>query len=98
MFRNVLVATGPSPWSSNAVDTAIRLAAHLRVEIVIVHILEDDPQFQLQSSVASDPPLRDSAVADCATLIRSTQLPGRYSRNGAFSVRLRAKASIRCST
>jgi hypothetical protein len=25
MFRNILVATGPSPWSSNAVDTAIRL-------------------------------------------------------------------------
>ena len=58
MFRNILVATGPSPWSSNAVDTAIRLAAHLRVELVIVHILEDDPQFQLQGSVASDPQLR----------------------------------------
>src|SRR4029453_12707749 len=58
MFRNILVATGPSPWSSNAVDTAIRLAAHLRVELVIVHILEDDPQFQLQGSVTSDPQLR----------------------------------------
>jgi len=58
MFRNILVATGPSPWSSNAVDTAIRLAAHLRVELVIVHILEDDPQFQLHGSVASDPQLR----------------------------------------
>jgi len=58
MFRTILVATGPSPWSSNAVDTAIRLAAHLRVELVIVHILEDDPQFQLQGSIASDPQLR----------------------------------------
>jgi nucleotide-binding universal stress UspA family protein len=58
MFHNILVATGPSPWSSNAVDTAIRLAAHLRVELVIVHILEDDLQFQLQGPVASDPQLR----------------------------------------
>jgi nucleotide-binding universal stress UspA family protein len=58
MFRNILVATGPSPWSSNAVDTAIRLAAHLQVELVIGHILEDDLRFQLQGSVASDPQLR----------------------------------------
>jgi len=58
MFRNILVATGPSPWSSNAVDTTIRLAAYLRVELVIAHILEDDLQFQPQGSVASDPQLR----------------------------------------
>jgi nucleotide-binding universal stress UspA family protein len=58
MFRNILVATGSSPWSHNAVDTAIRLAAHLRVELVIGHILEDDLQFQLPGSVASDPQLR----------------------------------------
>ena len=58
MFHNILVATGPSPWSSNAVDTAIRLAAQLRVTLVIVHILEDDPQFHLPGSIASDPQLR----------------------------------------
>jgi nucleotide-binding universal stress UspA family protein len=58
MFRTILVATGSSPWSYNAVDTAIRLAAHLRVELVIGHILEDDLQFQLQGSVASDPQVR----------------------------------------
>jgi nucleotide-binding universal stress UspA family protein len=58
MFRNILVAIGPSPWSSNAADTAIRLAAHLRAELVITHILEDDPQFQLPGPVASDPQLR----------------------------------------
>jgi nucleotide-binding universal stress UspA family protein len=58
MFRNILVATGPSPWSSNAVETAIRLAAYVRAELVIVHILEDDLQFQPQGSVASDAQLR----------------------------------------
>ena len=63
MFRNILVATGPSPWSSHAVDTAIRLAARLRVELMIVHILEDDPQFQLQGSVTSDPQLRAEVEA-----------------------------------
>ena len=63
MFRKILVATGPSPWSSNAVDTAIRLAAHLQVELVIGHILEDDLQFQLQGSVASDPQLRTEIEA-----------------------------------
>jgi len=58
MFHRILVATGPSPWSRNAVDTAIRLAAHLQVELVIAHILEDDPDYQLQGPVASDAPLR----------------------------------------
>ena len=58
MFQNILVATGPSPWSSNAVATAIRLAAHLQVELMIAHILEDHLQFPLQSSIASDPQLR----------------------------------------
>ena len=63
MFRNILVATGPSPWSSHAVDIAIRLAAHLRGELVIVHILEDDPQFQMQGSVTSDSQLRAEVEA-----------------------------------
>ena len=75
MFRNILVATGPSPWSSNAVDTAIRLAAHLRVELVIVHILEDDLQFQPQGSIASDPPLRAEMEATGQHIV--TQAAGR---------------------
>ena len=58
MFRNILVAAGPSPWSSNAVATAIRLAAHLQVELVIAHILEDNLHYKLHNSVASDPQLR----------------------------------------
>jgi nucleotide-binding universal stress UspA family protein len=58
MFHNILVATGPSPWPRHAVDTAIRLAAYLRIELVIAYILEDDPPFQLPSPVASDPTMR----------------------------------------
>src|SRR5262249_805506 len=58
MFHKILVATGPSPWSRNAVDAAIRLATHLQVEVVITHICEDDPEYQPPGLVASDPQLR----------------------------------------
>jgi len=63
MFHSILVATGPSPWSRNAVATAIRLAAHLQVEVVIAHILEDDLEYQPQGLVASDPRLRTEMEA-----------------------------------
>jgi nucleotide-binding universal stress UspA family protein len=58
MFRRILVATGGSPWSRNAVDTAVHLAATWHAELVIVHILEDDPQYQPHESIYSDPHLR----------------------------------------
>lgn len=58
MFRHILVATGGSPWSRNAVETAIRLAAAWNAALTIVHILEDDPQYQPQEMVVSDPQLR----------------------------------------
>ena len=70
MFRNILVATGPSPWSSNAVDTGIRLAAHLRVELVLVHILEDDLQFQPQGPITADPQLRAEMEATGQQVVR----------------------------
>jgi nucleotide-binding universal stress UspA family protein len=83
MFRNILVATGPSPWSSNAVDTAIRLAAHVRGELVIGHILEDALQFQLQGSVASDPQLHAEMKATGQSIVmqaaeRATQAQVRH--------------------
>jgi nucleotide-binding universal stress UspA family protein len=58
MFRRILAATGGSPWSRNAVETAIRLAASEHAELVIVHILEDDPQYQPQELTSADPQLR----------------------------------------
>jgi nucleotide-binding universal stress UspA family protein len=59
MFHKILAATGGSPWSSNAVDTAIRLAAHLQAELTIAHILEDDPQYQPRGLETSDPQVRE---------------------------------------
>ena len=59
MFRRILVATGGSPWSRNAVDTAIRLVSACHAELVVAHILEDDPQYQPQDLDVSDPQLRE---------------------------------------
>jgi nucleotide-binding universal stress UspA family protein len=58
MFRRILVATGGSPWSHHAVETAILLAASEHAELTIVHILEDDPSYQPQELNTADPQLR----------------------------------------
>lgn len=58
MFRRILVATGGSPWSQNAVDTAIRLAAETRAELFVAHILEEDAVYQPQELTNTDPQLR----------------------------------------
>jgi nucleotide-binding universal stress UspA family protein len=39
MFHRVLVATGGSPWSDNAVKYAIGLAKDYHLEVVILHVL-----------------------------------------------------------
>jgi nucleotide-binding universal stress UspA family protein len=58
MFRRILVATGGSPWSQHAVDTAVRLATAETAELFIVHVLEDDPQYQPQALSSADPQFR----------------------------------------
>lgn len=58
MFRRILVATGGSPWSQNAVDTAIRLAAETRAELFVAHILEENAVYQPQELATTDPQLR----------------------------------------
>jgi nucleotide-binding universal stress UspA family protein len=58
MFRRILVATGGSPWSQHAVDTAVRLAAADGAQLWIVHVLEDDPQYQPQAMSSADPQFR----------------------------------------
>src|SRR5262249_23458153 len=39
MFHRILVATGGSPWSDNAVKYAIDLARDYGLELVILHVL-----------------------------------------------------------
>lgn len=45
MFHRVLVATGGSPWSDNAVKYAIDLARDYGLELVIVHVLTETPPY-----------------------------------------------------
>ena len=59
MFQRIMVATGGSPWSTHAVDTAIRLAGNLQQALLIVHVVQEEPQFQGQVLDASDPEVRE---------------------------------------
>ena len=82
MFRRILVATGGSPWSQNAVETAARLAAEWQAEIFIVHVLENDPQYQPPGLEISDPQLREEmeetgaqVLAQAADCVAQAQVP-----------------------
>jgi nucleotide-binding universal stress UspA family protein len=63
MFQKIMVATGGSPWSGHAVATAIRLADNLQKELLIAHVLEDNPQFQAPELDPSDPQVREQMEA-----------------------------------
>lgn len=58
MFENIIVATGGSPWSNNAVATAVQLAAERSQKISIAHVLEDDPQYGQPDLDPSEPEVR----------------------------------------
>src|SRR5216683_173100 len=45
MFHRVLVATGGSPWSDNAIKYAIGLAKDYQLEVVILHVLTETPSY-----------------------------------------------------
>jgi nucleotide-binding universal stress UspA family protein len=70
MFQNIMVATGPSPWSRNAVNVAIRLAATLNQDLLIAHILEDDPQFQAAEIDLSDPQMHEQIEATGKSILQ----------------------------
>ena len=59
MFQTIMVATGDSPWSRNAVEHAIRLATELKQELIVTHILDDEQLFYPPGSESTDPELRD---------------------------------------
>lgn len=64
MFHSVLVATGGSPWSDNAVKYAIGLARDYRLEVVILHVLtETPPYFIAEAGTSLDSLLEGSEEA-----------------------------------
>jgi nucleotide-binding universal stress UspA family protein len=58
MFEKMMVATGGSPWSNNAVGVAVQLAAELNRELLIAHVLEDDPQYGPPDLDPTEPQVR----------------------------------------
>ncbi|HEY5864322.1 MAG TPA: universal stress protein, partial [Candidatus Tectomicrobia bacterium] len=64
MFHRVLVATGGSPWSDNAVKYAIGLARDYHLEMVILHVLtETPPYFVAEAGTSLDSLLEGSEEA-----------------------------------
>jgi nucleotide-binding universal stress UspA family protein len=59
MFEKIIVATGGSPWSNNAVRTAVQLAADVNGQLLIAHVLEDDPQYGQPDLDPDDPQVRE---------------------------------------
>ena len=45
MFHKVLVATGGSPWSDQAVHYAVALSKDYELELVILHVITDTPPY-----------------------------------------------------
>src|SRR5215475_10029010 len=64
MFHRVLVATGGSPWSDNAVKYAVGLAKDYQLEVVILHVLtETPPYFVAEAGTSLDSILEGSEEA-----------------------------------
>jgi len=64
MFHRVLVATGGSPWSDNAVRYAIALARDYGLEVVLLHVLtEATPYFIAEAGPSLDSLLEGSEEA-----------------------------------
>jgi nucleotide-binding universal stress UspA family protein len=59
MFEKIMVATGGSPWSNNAVRTAVQLAAEVNRQLLIAHVLEDDPQYAQPDLDPAEPQVRE---------------------------------------
>lgn len=59
MFEKIIVATGGSPWSNHAVRTAVQLAADVNGQLLIAHVLEDDPQYGQPDLDPDDPQVRE---------------------------------------
>ncbi len=53
MFHKVLVATGGSPWSEQAVQYAVEMAKDYELGVVILHVITDAPPYFIAEAGAS---------------------------------------------
>jgi nucleotide-binding universal stress UspA family protein len=70
MFQKIMVATVGSPWSGHADAAANRQAHSVQEELLIVHVLEEDPQFQAPELDPSDPQMREQMEATGDAIVR----------------------------
>src|SRR5687768_13141428 len=82
MFHKVLVATGGSPWSDNAVKYAVDLAKDYGLELVILHVIADTPPYFIaEAGTSMDQILEGNEevgrhiVADAAQLASEAGVP-----------------------
>lgn len=60
MFHTILVATGGSPWSNQAVAYAIEMAKDYTLQLIILHVVAETPPYFVAE--AGTPP--ESLLAD----------------------------------
>lgn len=60
MFQKILVATGGSPWSNQAVAYAIEMAKNYALQLLILHVVTETPPYFVAE--AGTPP--ESLLAD----------------------------------
>ncbi len=60
MFHTILVATGGSPWSNQAVTYAIEMAKDYTLQLIILHVVAETPPYFVAE--AGTPP--ESLLAD----------------------------------
>ncbi|ETX05908.1 universal stress protein [Candidatus Entotheonella palauensis] len=75
MFHTILVATGGSPWSNQAVAYAIQMAKDYTLQLIILHVVtETPPYFVAEAGTSPESLLADNEaegrriLADAAAL------------------------------
>ncbi len=82
MFHKILVATGGSPWSNQAVAYAIEMAKHYALQLLILHVVtETPPYFIAEAGMPPENLLADSEaegrqiLADAAARAADADVP-----------------------
>ena len=82
MFHKVLVATGGSPWSDQAVAYAVGLARDYHLELLILHVVTEAPPYfvaeagtSLETLLAGNEEAGRDILADATVLAQEAGVP-----------------------